>query len=124
MVHVTFFSLHTLGPFNVSYRNFNNHLLLSGLEALLSADSRNPVDAVVDFWGVLWDLTACIEAVGSAGSPAGYAVDAAAVASALSLSLPQPDAQVASILPPDKFSFVAIPNRTENQSPSVSCCIC
>ena len=113
------------GPINVSYRHQRAHLLLAGLAALCGQAARDaiavPGALKIDYWSVIWDLVGCMEAPAAMGSPSGYALDAAANLPAMILRLPAPGQSVATIQPADRFTFVAIPYRSEQQAPSLAC---
>jgi len=107
------------GPYNVSYTNLKNHLSMSSLDAL-TMSSKEPFQTTSttltggqNQWSVLIDVNACLDAVTSTNSPSGYAVDTLREGVII---LPTPTSSTAAILPLDKFNFVCVPYRSENQS--------
>jgi hypothetical protein len=122
----------TFGPYNASYRNLRSHLKLANLNALMptqataASDSTNMGSGTggeasgetnVNCWSTLACAASCVEqGPRSAGSPKGYAIDAACAST--DVILPTPPSSVATILPAEHMKFIAIPNRAENQAPS------
>ncbi len=99
------------GPYNLSYKNSQNYILASNLTQLchsnpdiISISSTN--QGIANYWANLCDLNLCLEAAVTAGSPTGYAIDAAA-----DLSLPMPNSATVTILPTTKFSCVTVPYK-------------
>jgi hypothetical protein len=103
----------------VVYRSLKSHLQLACLEGLINSQSldsnsslaaASAAEQVINHWSVLCDVNLCLEATVTAASPTGYAIDAMREGVII---LPTPAPSTASILPLEKFSFVAIPYRNE-----------
>jgi len=124
-----------VGPLNATYRHLRMHMQLAGLQALLSAppDPSSPAaheaptgpgpglelelemeteSLPANQWANLCDVNACLDAQATAGSPSGYALDAADAS-----ILPTPVSSVAALLPPERLSCSSVPYRSEYQPP-------
>ena len=100
------------GPHNSSYRSLRGHLRQAGLLGHLSAPSETGEGGRGNQWASLCDLGLCVEAVPAFGSPSGYALDATELPSAL----PVPHSSAAALLPPERYSLLAVPDREENDA--------
>jgi hypothetical protein len=96
------------GPYNASYRNLKNHLRLADLQQL-AVGVDGPMESSANCWSSLCDVNACLDAVLTSSSPAGYAVDALAGRSLL----PSPPGTTAVISSPERFHTVSIPFKQE-----------
>jgi hypothetical protein len=89
-----------------------------------ASTQQNAEAANSNCWSFMCDVTACMESQttsSGAASPSGYAIDAAdRLQFSLAHHLPSPPQSTAAIMNPQKFKFVSIPLRTENQPPEVS----
>jgi hypothetical protein len=104
----------TIAPFNVTYKDLDSHLRIAGIEALCTEEKDSNISNF-NHWSQLCDGNICLEAVITAGSPSGYAIDA----TDSSITLPTPHTSTASIISQEKFMFVNIPNRSIYQSPEM-----
>ena len=66
-----------------------------------------------NYWFNLCDVNACLEAVATANSPSGYALDAV---STFPASFPTPSSNVATIISAENFKTISIPFKQENLS--------
>ncbi len=98
-----------IGPYNLSYKNSQNYIVAANLTPLCHGNPdiiSGANQGVTNYWANLCDLNLCLEAAVTAGSPTGYAIDAAA-----DLSLPMPNSATVTLLPTSKFFCVTIPYR-------------
>lgn len=103
-----------IAPFNATYKDLDSHLRIAGIEALCHEEKDTSITSFNN-WSQMCDVNICLEAVITAGSPSGYAIDA----TDSSISLPAPHFSTASIISQEKFMFVNIPNRSIYQSPEM-----
>jgi hypothetical protein len=101
----------TIAPFNATYKDLDSHLRIAGIEALCTEEKDSSI-VNYNHWSQMCDINICLEAVITAGSPSGYAIDA----TDSSITLPTPHTSTASIISQEKFMFVNIPNRSIYQS--------
>ena len=98
-----------IGPYNLSYKNSHNYIAAANLTPLCNGNPdivSSATQGMTNYWANLCDLNLCLEAAVTAGSPTGYAIDAAA-----DLSLPMPNSATVTLLPTSKFFCVTIPYR-------------
>jgi hypothetical protein len=109
-----------VAPLNVAYRQQRKHLQMAGLHALLGAppaamDAQPPLLQLqlgksdsANVWMSLCDANACLDAITTAGSPSGYALDATG-----STLLPVPAPAVAAVMVPTRFQCIDVPFSAE-----------
>lgn len=97
-----------IGPYNLSYKHSQNYIAAANLSQLChgNPDILSGNQGVTNYWANLCDLNLCLEAAVTAGSPTGYAIDAAA-----DLSLPMPNSATVTLLPTTKFFCATIPYK-------------
>lgn len=98
-----------VAPFNCTYKHLRTHLQLARLQPLHTPSNNS--------WASICDVGTCLEAPPPTCSPSGYALDLGGEGEGP--ALPGPHESTATILPPEKFSFISIPIKGEHQPPEL-----
>jgi len=102
------------GPFNASFRDHDKYLQMADLTILRMNEEIESSGPSMNFWSQLCDVNICLENTITAGSPSGYALDAAEASSVI---LPYPHASTAIVLPTERLQFVTVPCASMHQPP-------